>query len=85
MVPRAIEGGPVQLQPISPAAMSSSEWVMSSARSRCRGCGELIVWGTHRRTGNHSPFDLGGEPHWATCVAAARFRRARHITSDNHK
>ena len=45
-------------------------------RSRCRApeCGKLIYW-IKTPAGKNMPVDPDGQPHWATCPAAKRFKK----------
>ena len=42
----------------------------------CRGCGQRILW-AFTLAGKKSPHDPDGTSHFATCSAAARFRKDR--------
>lgn len=40
---------------------------------RCRGCRADVLWVRHA-SGKIAPYDLNGEPHFATCPKADEFR-----------
>ncbi len=41
---------------------------------QCRGCRAVVYW-VKTKTGKNMPLDPDGEPHFATCPDAARFRK----------
>lgn len=46
------------------------------AHSACRSCGQPIRW--QRTPGkSHTPVNLDGQPHWATCPQRDQWRRSR--------
>ena len=47
---------------------------MKQKKSYCKGCGAEIVW-TVTKNGKHTPVDLDGLPHWASCPQSAMFKR----------
>lgn len=48
----------------------------------CRGCNQRIRWET-TANGHHTPVNLDGSTHWATCPASDQFHKGKPHGNDN--
>jgi hypothetical protein len=46
-------------------------------QTKCRSCGEPIIWKPYPTTGKMHPFNLDGTSHFSTCPQAKNWRRKK--------